>query len=69
MGVFEFLFLTIAVVLLAALAIWVIGYFSPSPVPAIIPKIIWGVVILVLLYVLANAVGLFGHDVQIPRLR
>ena len=68
MGIIEFLILAVVVVLLAAGAIWAIGYFAPSQVPPFIPKLIWGVVIVLLLWVLANAVGLFGHDIQIPRI-
>lgn len=69
MGIIEFLVICVVLVLLAAFAIWVIGYFSPSPVPAIIPKLIWGLVILIIIVLLAQAVGLFGHDIQIPRIR
>lgn len=69
MGILEFLLICVGLVLLAAFAVWVIGYFSPSPVPAIIPRVIWGAVILIIFVLLAQALGLFGHDIEIPRLR
>ncbi len=69
MGIIEFLILVLCVVLAAACVIWAINYFAPSPVPAFIPKIIWGLVIVVLLFTLLSATGILGHDIQIPRLR
>ena len=45
-----------------------IAALAPSH-PGIIDKIIWFVVILVIVVLLANAIGLLGYDPQIPRLR
>ena len=68
MGVIEFFLLCVVVVLLAALAVWVIDYFAPGH-PDIIDKLIWGVAVVVVIIALAQATGLLGHDPQIPRLR
>ena len=68
MGVIEFFVLCVVVVLMAALAIWVIGYFAPVH-PALIDKLIWGVAVVVILVALVQAVGLLKYDPQIPRVR
>lgn len=68
MGVVEFFVLVVVVVLLAALAVWAIGYFAPSH-PPIMDKVIWGVAVLIVLFALVNATGLLGHDPRIPSLR
>lgn len=68
MGIVEFFILCVVVVLLAALAVWAIGYFAPAH-PPMIDKVIWGVAVFVILFALAQAVGLFGHDPMIPRIR
>lgn len=67
MGVIQFVLLAGVIVLLAAIVIWAIGYFAPSPVPDIIPKLIWGLVIVALLFILLNATGIMGYDIPIPR--
>lgn len=69
MGVFELLIIIACLVLGAAFVIWVIKYFAPEPVPDYIIKLIWGLVILVIVYLILSAVGILSHDVQIPRLR
>lgn len=68
MGVIEFFILCVVTVVLGALTVWAIGYFTTSH-PAVIDKIIWGVVILIIVVALVQAVGLLGIDPQIPRLR
>jgi len=68
MGVIEFFILVLIVVFLGWVTVWALGYFMPSH-PAIIDKIVWGVVIVFVLWTLASAFGLLGRDPQIPRLR
>jgi len=34
-------------------------------VPAIVPRIIWAVAVLIIIVVLLRALGVFGHDPQI----
>ena len=68
MGVLEFFILVLVVVVLAALTVWAIGQFAPGTPPLII-KIVWGVAVLIIVVVLIQALGLMGHDPQIPRLR
>ncbi len=68
MGLIEFFVLVLVVVVLAAMFVWAIGYFAPGT-PPMVPKLIWGMAIVVILAVLANAVGIWSHDPQIPRLR
>jgi hypothetical protein len=68
MGVIEF-FVTVGVLVLLAFGLlWVINYLAPNH-PAIIDKIVWVVVILVIVFLLLEALGLLGRDVQIPRIR
>ena len=69
MGIGEFLLIVVLIVVLAAAAVWAIGYFSPSPVPVIIPRLIWGIVIVVIFWMLLSATGILSHDIQIPRVR
>lgn len=66
MGVIEFFLLCILVCVLAAAAVWAIGYFAPGT-PAIVPKIIWGVAIIIIVVALMRALGVV--DVPMPRLR
>lgn len=68
MGFGAFLILCLIVCGLAWCATALIQYFY-SGCPAIVPKIIWGVAILIILYTLVTAMGLLGHDVPIPRVR
>ena len=68
MGLLEFFILCLVVVVLAALTVWAIGQFAPGT-PAIIPKLIWGVAVLIIVITLVQALGLLGHAPQIPRLR
>ena len=68
MGLIEFFILVIVVVVLAALATWAIRTFAPGT-PAIITNIVWCVAVLIIVVTLIQALGLLGHDPQIPRLR
>lgn len=68
MGLIEFLIYVVIVVLVGWVAVWVLGRLAPGH-PAIIDNIIWVVVVLLIVLMLAQAVGLMGHDPQIPRLR
>jgi hypothetical protein len=68
MGLIEFFILVIVVVVLAALTVWAIGQFAPGT-PAIVPRLIWGVAVVIIIFTLVQALGLMGHDPQIPRLR
>lgn len=68
MGLVEFFVLVLVVVILAALTVWAIGQFAPGT-PAMIPKLIWALALLIIVVALLRAVGLFGLDPQIPRLR
>ena len=68
MGVMEFFFLVLIVVLAAAGTIWVLNYWAPSH-PAIVDKIIWFVAIAIVVVTLIVAFGLLGHDPKIPSLR
>jgi hypothetical protein len=67
MGVVEFFVFCVIVVLLGWLAVFALGNLAPGH-PAIIDKIIWFVVVLIIVVVLAQAMGLTGHDPRIPRL-
>ena len=56
----------VVVVLIGWVAVWVLGQLAPGH-PALIDNIIWVVVVLIVLIVLAQALGL--TDVAVPRLR
>ena len=68
MGLVEYLVLVVVVVVLCGATVWVIGQLAPSH-PALVDRLIWVLAVVILVVVLANAVGLFGHDVMIPRMR
>ncbi len=68
MGVFELFAYIVFVVLAGALAVFVIGYWSPDH-PKIIDKGIWFVVLVVIAVLLWTAFGLSGHDPKVPSLR
>jgi hypothetical protein len=68
MGLFEFLWIAVIVVLAVAAVIWVIGYLAPTH-PSIIDRGLWVLAVVIILWSLARALGLFGHDPQIPRIR
>ena len=68
MGLIEFAILAFVVVVIAWLCVWGMGVMAPGH-PGTIDKIIWAVAILVIVMVLARALGLTSYDPQIPRLR
>ncbi len=68
MGLFAFLIFAVVAVLACAAAVWVIDYLAPGH-PAIIDKLIWVLCVVIIVLMLASAVGLFSHDIQIPRVR
>jgi len=68
MGIIEFFGIVIGCVVLAWIAVWVLGVLAPGH-PATIDHIIWGVAVLIIVVTLARAMGLLGYDPQIPRLR
>lgn len=68
MGVIEFFLFVVVVVLIGWLCIYGLATLAPGH-PAMIDNIIWLVVILLIVIMLANAVGIVGHDPMIPRLR
>lgn len=55
----------VVVVLIGWLAVWVLGTLAPGH-PAIIDNIIWVLVLLVIVLVVARAIGV--SDVPVPRL-
>jgi hypothetical protein len=56
------------VVLAAAATQWVIATYAPGT-PEIIKKSVWALAAVLVLVMLAHALGLWGYDPQIPRLR
>ena len=68
MGLVQFLFLVLAVVLLCAFALWVLAQLAPSH-PPIIDACVWVLAAVIIVLMLLQAFGLTGHDVAIPRLR
>lgn len=68
MGIIEFFIFCVVVVVAGGLCVLAMKYFSPDH-PRFIDNIVWGVVVLVILYTLVQATGLLSHDPQIPRLR
>jgi hypothetical protein len=68
MGLFEFLLFAVVVVLAVAATVWIINYMSPDH-PKVIDKGFWALAVVMILWALASAIGLFGHDPQIPRIR
>jgi hypothetical protein len=65
MGLIELLLYIVVVVLIGWLAIWVLSQLTPGH-PAIIDRIIWVVVVLIIVLVLVRAFGIV--DPPIPRL-
>jgi len=66
MGLFSFLGLVVVVVLVCAAALWVIGQLAPNH-PPVIDKGVWVLAVVILVLILVQAMGLFSHDVPIPR--
>ena len=67
MGIIAFFVVVLIVVVAAAVTVRLIKYFAPET-PGFIPQIVWGVAILLILVVLLRALGVVGHDIQIPHL-
>lgn len=67
MGIVELFIYIIIVVALGIGANWLVDYLGPHP--AIINKLIWLVVIIVIAVVLIQAFGLMAYDPKVPRLR
>ena len=68
MGLIAFLVLVLVVAVIGAVAVMLLRLIAPSA-PALFERIIWLVCMLVVVLVLAQALGLWGHDIQIPRVR
>lgn len=68
MGLIEFLVIVVICCAFAAVACWVLAHYVPGT-PAFVPAVIWGVAILIILVTLFRALGLWGIDPQIPRVR
>ncbi|HJR00283.1 MAG TPA: hypothetical protein VKA83_01510 [Methylomirabilota bacterium] len=68
MGLIEFFVVVIVCCLLAWLVCYVLSHFMPGT-PAFVPMVVWGVAVLLILVTLLKALGLWGIDPQIPRLR
>lgn len=66
MGIIEFFVFVVIVVLLGWLAVLALGKLAPGH-PPLIDGIIWFVVIVLVIVVLAQAMGLTHYDPRIPR--
>ena len=64
MGLIEF---GIYAVIVCAIAYVIVYFLGTMSAPPIIPKIVWAVAVLIILLVLARALGI--SDVPIPKLR
>ena len=69
MGILDFFLLILICCVLAAGVVWALGYFLGDRVPAIVPKIVWGVAILIIVVALIQALGLMSWNPKIPSLR
>lgn len=63
MGLIQFFILALVV----GLVVWAIWTFTPIPIQ--IKKVILWAAVIVLVVILLSAMGIFGHDVAIPKLR
>lgn len=68
MGLFAFLGIVIVVVLVCAAALWVITQLAPNH-PLIIDRVVWVLAVVILGFILVQALGLVSHDVPIPKVR
>ena len=68
MGLIEFFIIVIVCCVLAWVACWALAKLAPTH-PPFVDVVIWGVACLIILVTLAKALGLYGIDPQIPRLR
>lgn len=69
MGFVELLIIVFIIVILTAGFVWAINYFAPSQVPTYVSRLLWGVAIFLILYVILSALGLTHFDITIPKLR
>jgi hypothetical protein len=65
MGLFEFLLIVVLVVFACWLASYAIDYLAPGH-PPLFNKLIWGVGIVIILWLFLQATGILSHDVRIP---
>lgn len=68
MGLIEFFIIVVVCCFLAWAACWLVSRFAPGA-PPFVPMVIWAVAIIIIVVTLAKALGLYGIDPQIPRLR
>lgn len=68
MGLIEFFVIVIVCCALAAVACWALSHFVPGT-PAFVPVVIWGVACFIIVVTLFKALGLWGIDPQIPRIK
>jgi len=68
MGLIEFFIVVIVCCFFAWAACWLLAHFAPGT-PAFVPMVIWAVALVIIVVTLAKALGLYGIDPQIPRLR
>jgi len=68
MGLIEFFVVVLVCCFLAWAACWLLGKFAPGT-PAFVPMVIWTVAVIIIVFTLVKALGLYGIDPQIPRLR
>jgi len=68
MGFIEFIVICIVVIALAWCGTWALDYFFAGH-PAIVNKLIWGIAVVIILVILAQAIGLMSHDPKIPSLK
>ena len=68
MGVIELFVYIAVVVMIGWVCVWGLGQLAPGH-PGIIDNIIWFLVVLMIIFAVADATGLVGRDPQIPRLR
>lgn len=63
MGVIQYFILCVVI----GVIIWLIHAFTP--ISAAIKKLVLWVGVILLILILCHALGLFGHDIQIPKLK
>ena len=64
MGFLELLLIIVLILAIAAFGVWLAGMLAPGH-PTIIDNLMWVIAVLLILYVLAGALGV--HDVRVPR--
>ena len=68
MGLVEFFILVFVCCLLAWGLCWLLAHFAPGT-PPFVPFVVWAVACIIIVVALLRALGLYGIDPQIPRLR